>query len=194
MTQTKAVCRFTLPLVATVLAAMALSGCTEVRRSLGYEKSAPDEFQVVERAPLALPPDFSLRPPSPGAVRPQEGSPRDQARQALLGRRNAPLTPISTQGRTPGDVALLKRSGAENIQPDIRTLVNKETQGLIEADKSFADKLIFWRKPEPAGEAVDAVKEARRLRENQALGRSIGEGETPTIKRGRRGILEGVFD
>ena len=66
-------------------AALALSGCGELRRSMGYDKSTPDEFQVVERAPLALPPDFSLRPPDPGAPRPQESSMRDQARTALVG-------------------------------------------------------------------------------------------------------------
>lgn len=180
---------------ATTLAAiltLALSGCGDLKRAVGYEKAPPDEFQVVERAPLAMPPDFSLRPPAPGAVRPQEGSVRDQAKQALLGTRT--ITPISAQGRTQGDVALLKKAGGETIQPDIRILVNKETQSLAEADKSFTDKLVFWRKPEAHGEAVDAVKESKRLRENQALGKAVTEGETPVIKRRKRGMLEGVFD
>jgi len=173
----------------------ALSGCTEAKRALGYEKSAPDEFQVVERAPLAMPPDFSLRPPAPGAVRPQEGNVRDQARAALVGQRQ--VTPIATQGRTQGDVALLKKAGAEQIQPDIRVLVNKETQSLADTDKSFTDKVVFWRKPNAPGfgEQLDAGREAQRLRENQALGRSVGDGDTPRITRsGRRGMLEGIFD
>ncbi|MCR6630020.1 MAG: DUF3035 domain-containing protein [Magnetospirillum sp.] len=177
-----------------LLGAVALSGCTEARRAMGYEKAPPDEFQVVERAPLAMPPDFSLRPPSPGSVRPQEGNVRDQARQALLGRTTA--TPVSTQGRSQGDVTLLKKAGAEQIQPDIRVLVNKETQSLADADKSFTDKLVFWRKPDGigAGEQLDATKEAQRLRENQALGRSVGDGDTPRIARRKKGMLEGIFD
>lgn len=177
-----------------VAAAIALSGCSDARKALGFEKAPPDEFQVVERAPLSMPPDFSLRPPAPGAVRPQEGSTRDQARAALVGR--SLVTPISTQGRTQGDVALLKKAGADQIQPDIRVLVNKETQALAEADKSFTDKLVFWRKPEGpgAGEQLDASKEAQRLRENQALGRSVSDGESPRIERRRKGMLEGIFD
>lgn len=174
------------------LAAVALSGCQDAKRALGYEKSAPDEFQVVERAPLAMPPDFTLRPPAPGALRPQEGSTRDQARQALLGNRGG--TAIPTQGRTPGDMVILQKAGADRIQADIRTLVNKETQALAEADKTFTDKLVFWRKPEPYGQPVDPVKESQRLRENQALGKSVTEGETPVIKRRKKGMLEGVFD
>ncbi len=171
---------------------VALSACSDVKRSLGFEKQPPDEFQVVPRAPLAMPPDFSLRPPQPGANRPQEGSTRDQARRTLTGQRA--VTPISTEGRTPGDVALLKRVGADSIQPDVRVLVNKENQALAEADKSFSDRIVFWRKAEPPGVAVDPVKETQRLRENQALGKSVSDGETPQIQRRKRAWLEGVFN
>ncbi len=177
-----------------VAAAIALSGCTDARKALGFEKAPPDEFQVVERAPLSMPPDFSLRPPAPGTVRPQEGSVRDQARAALAGRSLG--TPISTQGRSQGDLALMKKAGADQIQPDIRVVVNKETQALAEADKSFTDKLVFWRKPDGpgAGEQLDASREAQRLRENQALGRAVGDGDSPRIARRKKGMLEGIFD
>lgn len=176
-------------------AAIALSGCTDARKALGFEKAPPDEFQVVERAPLSMPPDFSLRPPAPGTVRPQEGNVRDQARAALTGSRSTG-TPISAQGRSTGDIALLKKAGAEQIQSDIRLVVNKETQSLAEADKSFTDKVVFWRKPDGpgAGEQLDATKEAQRLRENQALGRSVGDGDSPRIARRKKGMLEGIFD
>lgn len=179
-----------------VLATLALSGCTEARRALGYEKAPPDEFQVVERAPLALPPDFALRPPAPGSVRPQEGNVRDQARQALVGNARTMTTPVSTQNRSSGDITLLKKAGAEQIQPEIRVLVNKETQSIADTDKSFTDKLVFWRKPDGigAGEQLDAGKEIQRLRENQALGRSVTDGDSPRIQRRRKGMLEGVFN
>jgi hypothetical protein len=72
-------------LVGVMLAAGALGGCGEVRRSLGMEKRAPDEFAVVTRAPLSLPPDYSLRPPEPGAPRPQEQASTVAARAAVFG-------------------------------------------------------------------------------------------------------------
>ncbi|EME70212.1 hypothetical protein H261_09142 [Paramagnetospirillum caucaseum] len=178
--------------LAALLAPVALSACTDVKRSLGYEKQPPDEFQVVQRAPLSMPPEFTLRPPQPGAVRPQEGTTRDQARQVLVGGRTA--TPISTEGRTAGDLAMMKRVGADSIQPEIRVLVNKESQALVEADKSFQDRVMFWRKAEPPGTAVDATKETQRLRENQALGKSVSEGETPQVQRRKKAWLEGVFN
>ncbi|CDK99978.1 DUF3035 domain-containing protein [Magnetospirillum gryphiswaldense] len=176
------------------VAALALSGCAETKRAMGYDKAPPDEFQVVSRAPLTMPPDFTLRPPTPGMERPQEGNVRDQARRALTGNPRA-NTPIATQGRTQGDVALLKKAGAEQINPEIRLLVNKETQSLADADKSFTDKLVFWRKPEGvgAGEQLNAGQEAQRLRENQALGNALSTGDTPRIERRRKGMLEGIW-
>jgi hypothetical protein len=171
-------------------AALALSGCGELRRSMGYDKSTPDEFQVVERAPLALPPDFSLRPPDPGAPRPQESSMRDQARTALVGQGTRPQL---TAGRTAGEAALLRQAGADQAQADIRQVVNRETSALIDADRSFTDRLVFWRAATPPGEAVDPEKEQQRLRQAQALGRSVTEGDTPVIKRRQRGLLEGIF-
>ncbi len=177
--------------LAAVLPLM-LSACQDAKRALGYEKAPPDEFQVVARAPLSMPPDFSLRPPQPGAARPQEGTTRDQARRVVTGQRG--MTPIATDGRSQGDLVLMKRVGADSIQPDIRVLVNKENQNLLEADKSFSDKIVFWRKAEPSGVSVDPAKETQRLRENQALGKSVSEGETPQIQRRKKAWLEGVFN
>jgi len=51
-----------------------LSGCTGFRQAIGLDRTGPDEFAVESRAPLTIPPDFDLRPPQPGAPRPQEAS------------------------------------------------------------------------------------------------------------------------
>ena len=50
---------------------------------LGRER--PDEFAVQRQAPLAVPPDFELTPPAPGAPRPTEGTAAQQALDALFG-------------------------------------------------------------------------------------------------------------
>lgn len=70
--------------VALVTTAVGLSACG---RSGGgvFGRSGPDEFQVARRAPLVIPPDFALVPPSPGAPRPQEADSSTQALQALFG-------------------------------------------------------------------------------------------------------------
>ena len=96
-------------------------------------------------------------------------------------------------GSSQGEAALLQSAGATGIDPNIRTLVNQETSTLIEQDQKFIDNLIFWRDPTPPGEVIDPTAEQQRLQENAALGQPATEGETPTIERRERGLLEGIF-
>jgi hypothetical protein len=47
------------------------------------DRVGPDEFAVESRAPLTIPPEFELRPPQPGAPRPQEATSADKARKVI---------------------------------------------------------------------------------------------------------------
>jgi Protein of unknown function (DUF3035) len=186
-----------LPLVA--------GGCTSVKETLGLTKQSPDEFKVVSRAPLSMPPDYNLRPPTPGAPRPQEGTPRDQAQQAVFqysgnGASRLPADAIPPIGegeaesaQSSGESALLQSAGASGVDPNIRQLVDTETAEDEADSRSLADTLTFWREPEPYGEVVDPSAEQKRLQENAALGKPVTEGDTPTIVRKKRGMLEGIF-
>src|SRR5258708_36789013 len=60
-----------------------LSGCPDIRRVVGMDRVGPDEFAVESRAPLTIPPEYDLRPPQPGAPRPQEASSADKARKVI---------------------------------------------------------------------------------------------------------------
>lgn len=175
-----------------VVAALGLSACDNsgLRRSLGLDVRGPDEFRVVSRAPLDLPPEFGLRPPSPGAARPNEQPVREQAKQTVFGTQTAAKT---VAGRTAGESAMLRQAGAVEVDGTIRETVNRESAQLAAADRSFTDRLIFWRDPPPPGTVVDPAAEQQRLRENAALGKPATSGETPIIQRKRRGILEGIF-
>src|ERR1700761_926309 len=165
--------------IALVLAAAALSACTDARRALGYDKAPPDEFAVIARAPLAQPPDYNLRPPAPGAARPQEGSATDQARAALTPGKNAPATAPSG---TKGEQFLLAKSGADKAPKDIRRVVNEETTLMVEADDHFVDRLMFWEEKGPAGDIVAPSAESKRLKDNAAAGKPATEGQTVIIE------------
>jgi hypothetical protein len=62
---------------------LSLGACSNFKQIIGIEKSSPDEFAVESRAPLTVPPDFGLRPPAPGAPRPQEVSAANKAQTAV---------------------------------------------------------------------------------------------------------------
>lgn len=70
--------------------------------------------------------------------------------------------------------------------------MNQDTKTINDSDKSFVDSLIFWQDPQPSGVVVDPTKEQQRLREAQASGQPVA-GNTPTITRRKRGLLEGIF-
>ena len=69
--------------VACVAAVVAVGGCSNWKQTLGIEPVSPDEFAVESRAPLTLPPDYNLRPPEPGAARPQETNVASKAQTAI---------------------------------------------------------------------------------------------------------------
>ncbi|NBC34306.1 MAG: DUF3035 domain-containing protein [Alphaproteobacteria bacterium] len=174
-----------------------LSGCEDARQAFGLERNVPDEFAVVSRAPLSMPPDFALRPPQPGAPRPQEPTTREQAQRVVL----ATAEPGDTVGGEAdrGDVSrgegvLLARAGTEDADPNIRRTVDEEAANLMRADESFVDRLMFWQESRPPGTVVDPQAEAQRLAGNAATGAPLNAGEVPTIERRERAPLEGVFD
>ncbi|MCO6414568.1 DUF3035 domain-containing protein [Siccirubricoccus sp. KC 17139] len=184
-----------LALCLPLLAAMA--GCgPDTARNFGFTREAPDEFQVTTRAPLSMPPSLGELPvPRPGAERPQELSQRQAAEAALVP--GAALSGPATGPRSSGEAALLAQTGRP-VSDDIRRRVDEESLRLDQPERGLADRLIFWRQSEPPGTALDASREARRLRENAALGRDVTEGETPVIQRSQSGnpvrrLLESIF-
>jgi hypothetical protein len=90
-------------LVAVMGAAAALSACANTKATGFGNRGAPNEFVVTRSPPLVIPPDFALRPPKPGAPRPQEQSAATQALAAMFG---------GTARVTPGQQALVNSAGA----------------------------------------------------------------------------------
>jgi hypothetical protein len=153
---------------ALAVAAATLCGCDDFMRAIGKEKVVPDEFAVVSRAPLAVPPDFALRPPRIGAPRPQEVAPVDQARQTVFraGDQAAANLPPAADQRSQGETALLQAAGVANAPKDIRQLVETDATDRNEMSDSFVDKLAFWRKDQklgPTDSVIDPNAEELRL-------------------------------
>jgi hypothetical protein len=175
-------------LTAATLTLAACGDTSGLSRTFGLTRDAPDEFMVTTRAPLSMPPDFSLRPPRPGAPRPMEQSERSQAEEAL-----APQIALGAPqvGESAGQAALVQSAGPA-VPNDIRRRVDEDARSQ-QANNGFVDRLLFWRKSDPQGIVVDPQKESRRLRENSALGQNPDSGDTPIIQPRKKGWLEGIF-
>jgi hypothetical protein len=151
-----------------ILAGMSLAGCESTKNALGLNKVVPDEFRVVTKAPLVVPPDYALRPPEPGEPRPQELQPDSAARLALLGQRDAVT-------RSQGEQLLVAKAGAEKADPLARYVVDDEFGDLAYKEPTFADRVMFWKKKDSSEAAsnaqvgnqsdpVDAAAEAERVK------------------------------
>ena len=155
-------------LLAAGAAALTLTGCTNVGRALGADRSTPDEFRTVTIAPLTVPPEYNLRPPRPGEARPDEIYPDQQARAALLGASSG------FEG-SDAEALLVARAGGGGADPFIRSIIDGETAGVVRKSRGFADQVMFWRDGsyQPQGDAtpIDAAAEAELLeRVNTATG------------------------
>ena len=108
--------------LASVGLALVLQGCSSLAKLSGNKKNAPDEFQVVDKPPLVMPPDFKLRPPRPGEPKPQRLTTSQRAIQSLFpGRTSMPPAPSA------GEQALLNKIGAGQVKSDVRNNAGNDT-------------------------------------------------------------------
>ncbi len=184
-------------------AALALAGCAsgEVRDTLGLTRAAPDEFKVVSRPPLSVPPDFTLRAPEPGAAPRAEVDTETKASRLFLKEEpedtgseevqlyepegETAVVPVHSESvRSSGESLFLERLGAKNPDAEIRSKLAADQKELArklddDPDATLIDRLIGVRADQ---KMVDPFAEAERLRTNIDEGKPINEGEVPIIE------------
>jgi Protein of unknown function (DUF3035) len=186
------------------LISLAACGQGTVQNALGMGKRSPDEFSVVSRAPLILPPDYGLRPPRPGESRPGVDTPSEQARATLIGQQAQPtagadqevLAAAFDEGsatESAGERALVSQATTQPTDPDIRRKIAEENVQLAQVEQELFTRLLKWRDPNPLGPTIDPVAETQRLRANQAEGKPVTEGESPVIVQRRQSLLQGFL-
>jgi hypothetical protein len=183
----------------TLLAsALVLGGCSNIRESLGSIRTAPDEFNVVTRAPLRLPPDLEDLPePQPGLARPQELQPSEQAQVALFG------SPLAQGNPSTGEELLtaqattnaLAQSEQLVIDPNIRGVVDDEHLYILNDSTWIEDINPVTDRGDPTEVLIDVNKERERLQNNAALGlpANAGEFEGVIVVEEEKALLEDLF-
>lgn len=183
-----------------ILALGACSGNT-VRDTLGLTRAAPDEFRVVSRPPLSMPPQFDLRPPSQGASTPGVASPREQAQSLMrsgapvaAGTASTAVIPVTVSNPgTPAESSFLQRAGAGVADPSVRDKLAEERYVVMDRqeDDSWWNFFGSKGKKEPI---VNAGRESERIKSNTDSGKPVTEGETPEVKPRDTGLLGRIFD
>lgn len=166
--------------------ALIATGCTSTSRALGLEKSAPNEFNILTKAPLIVPPEYNLRPPAIGASSVENNYTQKTARQALLGN-------IDDAEPSNGEVALMAKAGVNRANPEIRLEIDG-ANSVERKSQGFTDRVLFWRNgqlidaqgnPTP----LDADSEARRL---ESVNSATGGGEVTISRRPGGAKLPGL--
>ncbi len=170
---------------------VALTGCSQMREQLGLNRNSPDEFTVVKRAPLSLPPEYNLRPPGAegNTSLTQVNSDRETVKRAVFGANG------NVEDDTPKDAetALLKNIGAKQANPDIRKILDQESGYVVFEERTTIDRIL---RRDPNGNVkeslVDPKAEAERIKTNAEEGRPVNEGDVPVIEK-RETALDKLF-
>ena len=159
---------------------LAQTGCSleSTRDALGLGKQSPDEFLIVEQAPLSVPPNYELRPPSPGDLESQYANLRERAEEILLGPGSGSEVPVSE-----AELVFLSDAGALHADAGIRRTIDSENGIRLIEDDRFIKDLMFWSEPDGTDIIVDPVAEAERLRKNALSGMPVTYGASPTIEK-----------
>src|SRR5580692_10478145 len=75
-----------------------VAACSSLRDEAGLTKQSPDEFAVTTKAPLIVPPDFNLHPPSPGAAPLNQTDPTSSAEVAMFSTNDPTTVAASMSG------------------------------------------------------------------------------------------------
>lgn len=174
--------------ITCALLLLGLTACDGgVKDTLGLNREAPDEYTVVSRPPLSLPPDFSLRPPQPGAA-PRMTPADQQARGLITGKETASSGATTT---TASD-NFLRRLGADKADPSIRDTLLRDAATPADTSnaKTLIDRLNGAKKAEPT---VDPQKETERLEKNRASGKPVNEGDVPEVQPKSESLIDRIF-
>lgn len=126
-------------ILGVTVVALALAGCGA---GGGLSRDRPDEFAVARQAPLVIPPDYSLVPPQPGAVRPQDANTRGQTLDALFG---------GSAPRSGSEGAALQAAGAGVADAGVRSSVGDPETNVVDKGATTRDIVAA-----PEGDGQDA--------------------------------------
>ena len=145
---------------------MAMTACSSSGSSRG---NVPDEFNVVKKAPLTVPPEYSLRPPEIGDVRPIEVDPTRQSAQVF-----AFGTDIG-QNASRVEQVLVARAGAVAVSPIIRDVIDYDESGLLRKGRTITNAVTSYQgnEEELAAAAADNATGGGEVSIQRGSGRRI---------------------
>ena len=153
------------------------SGCSGFRKAIGEEKSSPDEFEVVVRPPLSLPPNFFANSTQLTENAPATSSSSSSGDSPIDARSVAAATLGAAEGKAANNYEQIFDFSA--VPENIREIVDEETYG-IQFERRIPLQMLFGGLPD-VGPVLDKFAEDQRLRRTLREGQSPTDGGTPAV-------------
>lgn len=115
--------------------ALATTACSS--NNSGERSGTPNEFRIIKKAPLTVPPEYSLRPPAIGTTRPAELSAEREDRTLNFGEQIGVNASASEQ-------ILVAKAGAISVSPIIREAIDYDEAGILRKNAAIGDAVTGW--------------------------------------------------
>lgn len=180
--------RLNLSSLAGVCALIALSSltasCASASKTLGLTTTAPNEFNILTKAPLIVPPEYNLLPPRVGESSAVNNYSQQAAREALIG-------DIDPTEPSRGEIVLMTKAGVGRANQEVRLEIDGENS-VERKTATFSDRVLFWqdgRVQYPDGSPLDPEIEAKRLKSIES---ATGGGQVEITRKPGRAKLPGL--
>lgn len=175
-----------------------LTACTgsDVKSTLGLKKKAPDEFMVLSRPALTVPPAFDLPEPETTSTSAPKDFSNNKAKQALFGASDAK----KDSKKSTAENLFLNKAGFGSAQSDIRQQLEEDARALEEpTPEETQEKGFFERLFEPLqlDEAPDPIvspmAEKERIKDAKASGKKISGEDAVTVQPKAESTLDRIL-
>ena len=114
-----------------------LTGCgSELAEVLGTDKLPPDEFTILTKPNLIIPPEYNLRPPAEGEIRPNPQQPSREL-QAILFSNSANISDFSQS-----EINLMTGADVAESIPNIKEVLDSEMRDVEDTNANLKTQII----------------------------------------------------
>ena len=119
------------------LASLFLVGCgSELGKVLGTDKLPPDEFTILTKPNLVIPPEYNLRPPAEGEIRPVPQQPSREL-QAILFNNS-----VNTEEFSNSEINLMTGADVAESIPNIKEVLDSEMRDVEDVNENLKTQII----------------------------------------------------
>ncbi|MFL2834426.1 MAG: DUF3035 domain-containing protein [Alphaproteobacteria bacterium] len=114
-----------------------LIGCgSELAKVLGTDKLPPDEFTILTKPDLIIPPDYNLRPPAEGEIRPNPQQPSREL-QAILFSNSS-----NSEDFSQSEINLMTGADVAESIPNIKEVLDSEMRDVEDVNTNLKTQII----------------------------------------------------